>query len=158
MSRTKMALLFILVIFIIIQFIQPVRNQSLKIYASDISRAYQVPENVQILLKNSCYDCHSNNTLYPWYTSLQPAGWWLASHIKEGKKELNFNEFSNYSSRRQQSKLKAIASSIKDETMPLPAYLLMHKSAELSEPDKELLLNWIEIIQDSVRNKKSMKI
>lgn len=153
-----MALLFILVIFIIIQFIQPVRNQSLKIYASDISRAYQVPENVQILLKNSCYDCHSNNARYPWYTSLQPAGWWLASHIKEGKKELNFNEFGNYSSRRQQSKLKAIASSIKDETMPLPAYLLMHKSAELSEPDKELLLNWIEIIQDSVRNKKSMKI
>lgn len=155
MSRTKIALLFILVIFIIIQFIQPVRNQSLKIYASDISRAYQVPENVQILLKNSCYDCHSNNTRYPWYTSLQPAGWWLASHIKEGKKELNFNEFGNYSSRRQQSKLKAIASSVKDETMPLSAYLLMHKSAELSEPDKELLLNWIKIMQDSVRNKKS---
>lgn len=150
MSQIKTGLLILFLVVIVIQFIRPARNQNGQVLESDITKIYKVPENVQVILKSSCYDCHSNNTHYPWYANIQPAGWWLASHIKKGKEELNFNEFGNYSERRQQSKLKSIANSIEDGTMPLPAYTLIHTSAKLSEEDKALILNWTETIKDSL--------
>lgn len=150
MSRIKIGLLVLLVIIIAIQFIQPARNQNGQVLAADITKIYTVPENVEAVLKTSCYDCHSNNTNYPWYANVQPGGWWLASHIKKGKAELNFNEFGNYSKRRRQSKLKSIASSIEDGTMPLPSYTLIHKNAKLSKEDKVLLLNWVQKTRDSL--------
>ncbi|HQS22884.1 MAG TPA: heme-binding domain-containing protein [Sediminibacterium sp.] len=150
MSRIKIGLLVLSVIIIAIQFVQPARNQNRQVLDADITRLYMVPENVEAVLKTSCYDCHSNNTNYPWYVNVQPGGWWLASHIKKGKAELNFDEFGNYSKRRRQSKLKSIASSIEDGTMPLPSYTLIHKNAKLSKEDKTLLLNWVKKTRDSL--------
>ena len=69
----------------------------------------------------------------------------MASHIKDGKAELNFDEFGKYSKRRQASKLKAIQGSVEDESMPLPSYTFIHQGARLSKTDQELLKNWIEI-------------
>lgn len=105
------------------------------------------------ILRNSCYDCHSNNTNYPWYSQIQPSGWWLASHIKKGKEELNFNEFGSYSFRRQQSKLKAISNTIKDGTMPISSYTMIHKNARLSKAEQDLILNWIEETKDNLSKK-----
>jgi hypothetical protein len=150
MSRIKIGLLVLLVVVIAIQFIQPARNQNGQVLATDITKLYPVPENVQAVIKTACYDCHSNNTNYPWYANVQPGGWWLASHIKNGKAELNFNEFGNYSKRRRQSKLKSIASSIEDGTMPLPSYTLIHKKANLSKADKTLIQNWVKKTRDSL--------
>lgn len=150
MSRIKIGLLVLSVIIIAIQFVQPARNQNRQVLDADITRLYMVPENVKAVLKPSCYDCHSNNTNYPWYANVQPGGWWLASHIKKGKAELNFDEFGNYSKRRRQSKLKSIASSIEDGTMPLPSYTLIHKNAKLSKEDKTLLLSWVKKTRDSL--------
>jgi len=116
----------------------------------DITRVFPVPEKINGILKNSCYDCHSNNTRYPWYAMLQPGGWLLASHIKKGKQELNFNEFGSYSRRRQQSKLKSIGNSIKDETMPLSSYTLIHRSAKLSQTERDLVTNWVEQMRYSL--------
>lgn len=150
MGRVIKGLLFLSGLLVVIQFIQPERNISMEAYPSDISRIYPIPEKVQGILKNSCYDCHSNNTRYPWYANIQPGGWWLASHIKEGKQELNFNEFGKYSLRRQQSKLKAIAGTIKDGTMPISSYTLIHKNARLSKAEQDLILNSIEETKDSL--------
>ncbi|POY36432.1 cytochrome C [Solitalea longa] len=150
MSLGRKIVLALLFVFIGIQFIQPARNKSGQVLPTDITKMYNLPENVQVVLKNACYDCHSNNTNYQWYATIQPVGWWLASHIKKGKADLNFNEFGNYSKRKQQSKLKAIANSVKDKTMPLPAYALIHKNAKLSKEDKILLLNWVENLKDSL--------
>jgi hypothetical protein len=147
MSFGRRILLTAFVLIIVMQFIQPERNNR-KTKGMDITKIYPVPANIYGILKNSCYDCHSNSTRYPWYTYIQPFGWWMASHIREGKSELNFDEFGDYSSRRQKSKLKAITESIKDETMPLPSYTLMHRSAKLSEKDKELLIHWLDEIQN----------
>jgi hypothetical protein len=147
MSLGRKILLAVFVLVIVMQFFQPERNNKKK-QGTDISKVYSVPANIYGILKNSCFDCHSNSTRYPWYTSIQPLGWWMASHIREGKSELNFDEFGDYSSRRQKSKLKAIAESIKDETMPLPSYTLMHRSAKLSENDKNLLIQWLDEIQN----------
>ena len=88
------------------------------------------------VFKNSCYDCHSNNTRYPWYVNIQPMGWVMARHIKKGKENLNFSEFGTYSKRKQANKLRAIATSIKDGSMPLSSYTIMHTDAKLCEEEE----------------------
>jgi len=154
MSRIKKILLAALIVFIAIQFVRPARNKSEQALPTDISKIDSVPGNVQAILKTSCYDCHSNHTNYPWYSNIQPAGWWLASHIKEGKAELNFSEFGQYSIRRQRSKLFAIAKSIEDGTMPLPSYALVHSNSRLTTHEKALLINWANKTKDrlSIKN------
>ena len=151
MSRIKAGILALLILMVTIQFIQPARNiDNGQVLPVHFTKMYHIPTDVQAVLKTSCYDCHSNNTRYPWYAKIQPGSWWLASHIREGKEELNFSEFGNYSKRRQLSKLKAIAGSIKDETMPLPAYTWLHEKAKLSNEEKVLIINWAIKTRDSL--------
>jgi hypothetical protein len=150
MSRLKKILLVILIAFIAIQFIQPARNKSGQVLPTDISKVYTIPNQVQSVLKNACYDCHSNNTNYPWYSNIQPGGWWLASHIKRGKAELNFSEFGAYSSRKQRSKLNSIVKTIEDGTMPFPSYILIHKNARLTKDEKAIVINWANNTKDSL--------
>jgi len=150
MNRTKKILLGLLMVLILVQFIQPARNKSSELSSTDIKKTFSIPENVQLVLQISCYDCHSNNTNYPWYSKIQPFGWLLAKHIKNGKAELNFNEFSSYSLRRQISKLTGIGNSVKDGTMPLTSYILIHKNARLSNEDKALLIGWAMSTKDSL--------
>ena len=107
------------------------------------------PETRQ-LADAACYDCHSNNTTYPWYSNIQPMGWLLANHIKEGKAELNFNEFGSYSERRQQSKLKSIAGQVKENEMPLASYTMLHKNARLTKHQKALIIDWALQAKDSL--------
>ncbi len=152
MRRWQKILIGILIVFIAIQFIRPARNAGDGMLNTDINRVVAIPADIQIKLKSSCYDCHSNNTNYPWYSNIQPMGWWLANHIREGKAELNFNEFAFYSKRRQLSKLKAISESIKDGSMPLSSYTLVHQSARLSEEDKRMVVDWAEKAKDSLSN------
>jgi hypothetical protein len=135
---------------LIIQFFRPARNRSNKILETDITKTYVIPATVEQVLKTSCYDCHSNNTNYPWYANIQPFGWLLANHIREGKAELNFSEFGSYTSRRQKSKLKGIENSIKDGSMPLESYTLMHREAFLSKEEKALLLDWSMKVRDNL--------
>lgn len=142
MSKIKKIGILLLVAFLAIQFIQPARNKNGQVMPTDISKTVFIPPTVDTLLKTSCYDCHSNTTYYPWYANLQPVGWILNRHIQKGKIELNFNDFDSYSSRRQQSKLKSIASQVNDNTMPLPSYTWLHKKAKLSKEAKALISNW----------------
>ena len=150
MRWVKKILLAILVVIIVIQFIQPARNKSGQVLSSDISKLYSIPAPVQSVLKNACYDCHSNNTNYPWYSNIQPGGWWLASHIRGGKAELNFSEFGDYSSRKQRSKLNSIAKTIEDGTMPFASYTFIHKNARLTKDQKAVLINWANSTKDSL--------
>ncbi|MFA5046049.1 MAG: heme-binding domain-containing protein [Paludibacter sp.] len=147
-------LLVLVIVFIAIQFIPTAKNTSLKESETDISNAVIVPKKVQTILKNACFDCHSNNTYYPWYSKIQPVRWMMDTHIKEGKAEINFSEFGNYSTRSQISKLKGLANSIKDNIMPLSSYRLMHKSANLSDVEKNLIITWALHTSDSLSVKK----
>ncbi|MBC7536899.1 MAG: heme-binding domain-containing protein [Ferruginibacter sp.] len=142
----------LLVLLILLQFYPKSNyNTSQKIFLSDISIAHHVPAQVQQILKTSCYDCHSNNTIYPWYAAIQPVSLWLADHIKEGKAELNFAEFGGYSLRRQFRKLEEISEQVKEGEMPLTSYSIIHRNAKLS-PDKQLALsNWTVALRDSFR-------
>ena len=151
MKRTKQLLFALLMAFIVIQFIRPARNQNGQAPQSDISNTYTVPETVYTLFKNACFDCHSNNTNYPWYSNIQPMGWLMAKDIEDGKAKMNFSEFGSLSSRKQRSRLQEIENQIKDNAMPLSSYKLMHKSARLTEEDKKSLIEWIERTKDSIK-------
>ena len=141
------------ILFIALQFIRPVHNKSSKVLPTDISKVITVPDTVLTLLKHACYDCHSNNTDYPWYSNIQPMGWLMAYHIKQAKNQLNFSAFGSYPQRRQLSKLDGINNSIKDNIMPLKSYKIMHKSAQLSTDEKSLLINWAQRSIDSLSTK-----
>ena len=151
MKRVKQLLFAVLMAFVVIQFIRPARNQSGQASQSDISNTYSIPEAVYTLFKNACFDCHSNNTNYPWYSNIQPMGWLIAADIENGKAKVDFSEFGLLSSRKQRSRLQEIENQIKDNAMPLSSYKLMHKSARLSEEDKQLLIEWVERTKDSIR-------
>ena len=141
----------LLLVFIVIQFIRPAKNKSEGISGNDISKIYPVPQNVQAILKTSCYDCHSNNTVYPWYASIQPVAWWLNDHIQEGKKELNFSEFASYRIGRQYRKLDDVNKEVKEGEMPLDNYLWIHKYAKLDDQQKLALASWVVSVRDSIK-------
>jgi len=152
--RSVKGILLISGILFILQFIRPEHNKSIRVLTTDISKVITTPDTVLTLLKNACFDCHSNNTYYPWYSNIQPMGWLMAYHIKNAKKELNFSEFGSYSQRRQSSKLEGIANSITDNIMPLKSYKIMHKSAQLTANEKSILINWAQSSKDSLKNEK----
>lgn len=147
----KKILLVLSIIFIMIQFYRPERNLSGQPQPNDISQVYAVPENVQTVLNKACYDCHSNNTRYPWYAEIQPVRYWLDDHIKEGKGELNFNEFKTYAARRQYIKLERCIKEVKDGEMPLSSYTLIHTDAKLTDTEKHSLLTWAQNIRDTMK-------
>lgn len=146
----KKIFLIAIIILVGIQFIPTKRNISTLLLETDISKSFSVPDPVQEIFKRSCYDCHSNNTVYPWYNKIQPIGFLLENHIKKGKKELNFSSIGSYSNRRLKSKLKSIKSQVRDNEMPLSSYTLIHRNAKLTERDKELIMEWASKLLDSL--------
>jgi len=150
MKVVKKIALVLLIVFVGIQFIPTSRNQSDTVPSTDFMRVNKVPENIQKKLEGSCYDCHSNNTQYPWYNKIQPVAWLLEDHIKEGKAELNFNEWDDLSNRRKNSKLKSIISQIEDDEMPLSSYTLIHRDATFSDTEKQEIIKWMTQLKDSL--------
>ncbi|RTY67143.1 cytochrome C [Flavobacterium sp. LS1P28] len=139
------------VIFLLMQLYQPARNESYEQeLTANFTKMYDVPKNVETILRISCYNCHSNNTNYPLYSYIQPARFFMEEHIKDGKKDLNFNEFGKYSKRKQENKLEAIIKQIKSDEMPLGSYTLIHKNAILTPTQKEEIINWIKKTKDSL--------
>jgi hypothetical protein len=134
----------LLVALVIIQFFRPARNISPEKSPNDITNKYAVPASVEEIMKTSCTDCHSNNTVYPWYANIQPVAWWLADHVNEGKRELNFSEFSTYSPKKAHHKLEEVIEMVKEGEMPLQSYTIIHQNAKLSEPQKLELANWAD--------------
>jgi len=149
----KKILLFLLAALIIIQFIHPKRNKTDSMQANYIGNIYPVPEEVKSILAKACLDCHSNNTHYPWYSKFQPIDWWMTGHINDGKKELNFDEFTNKSLRFQYHKLEATIKQVKENEMPLNSYLWIHKDAKLIDDEKSSLINWAQAIMDDMKAK-----
>ena len=134
----------VVAIVLVIQVIPMERNVSTVPPGQSFEKTEKVPANVAAILKVSCYDCHSNNTRYPWYSELQPGAWFMARHIKKGKEELNLDEFNDYSKRRKKAKIKSIISQIEKEEMPLKSYLLLHPDAGLTPNKKKVLLQFFQ--------------
>lgn len=140
----KRILVFVLFIFIAIQLYQPALNvYKGEAVTKDFTRVYKMPDEVETLFRNSCYDCHSNNTEYVWYDYMQPARTLVESHIKEAKDDLNFSEWDTYSSRKQERLLNSIKEQIVNRKMPLTSYTLMHRKAKLSDDEIKKITDWL---------------
>ena len=151
MKIVKIIALILLVGFVGIQFVPTDLNQSDTVPKTDFLLVNNTQENISALLQESCYDCHSNNTEYPWYNKVQPVGWFLEDHINEGKEELNFNEWDAYSNRRKNSKLKSIISQVKDDEMPLASYTFIHKDAKLSNSETTLIIDYMKNLKETLK-------
>lgn len=153
MKVLKKVLVALLLVFIVLQAFRPAKNNS-KDTTHAIGKTYPVPENVQTILSKACYDCHSNNTRYPWYAEIQPVAWWLEDHVKEGKKELNFDEFGNYKIARQYRKLEECIEEVKEGKMPMHEYTKygFHADAKLSDEEKRVLADWCVSLRDTIKS------
>ena len=151
MKIFKRIAVILLVILIGIQFIRPEKNIAPAPFPNNIAVVSSLPDSVSNILKKSCYDCHSNNTQYPWYSSFQPVSGWLNHHIEEGKDEVNFDEFATYKIGRQYRKLLEIKEQLEKDEMPLSSYTLIHKDAKLNEVEKKLLIDWAESARSMMR-------
>ncbi len=139
-----------MVALVVIQFFPMNRNQSESVPETDFMSVNTVPANIQNKIEVSCYDCHSNNTEYPWYNRVQPVAWFLEDHIKDGKAELNFNEWGDYSDRRKNSKLRSIISQVEDDEMPLDSYTFIHRDAKFSESEKKEIIKYLTKLKNNL--------
>ena len=122
----KKILIGLLIALVVIQFIRPEKNLSGDT-TKDIATLFPMPDSVKMIVDKACADCHSNKTAYPWYASAQPVAFWLADHVKDGKRHFNFNEFAGYRIAKQNHKIEEVIEQIKEDEMPLYSYTLIHK-------------------------------
>lgn len=146
-------LLVLLAIFIVMQVIRPKLDNKGGATTNAIYQLTSISEETNQLLRSSCYDCHSNTTVYPWYSHVQPVGWWLDDHVNEGKKELNFDEFATYSLRKQFHKLEEIVEQVKEKEMPLNSYTWIHKDADLTDAQRQQLTGWADQLMADMKSK-----
>jgi len=140
----KKILIGVLLLLVIIQFIRPSKNTGDAEGPNDITHYAQVPDSVMTILKVSCYDCHSNHTNYLWYHEIMPVGWLLNNDVVDGKKHLNFSEFTTYNKKRTDRKLKQIAEEVEEHAMPISSYTWMHKEAIMTDQQIKLVAGWAE--------------
>ena len=141
---TKKWILLILIVFVIlIQFIRIDKNNPEVIKANDFIYLKNPPQEISHILKSSCYDCHSNETKYPWYTNVAPVSWWIKHHITEGREHLNFSEWNSYPKKKANHKLEECYEQVEIDEMPVYSYTLLHPEAKLTPGDKEKLMRWL---------------
>ncbi|MCK0130101.1 heme-binding domain-containing protein [Flavobacteriaceae bacterium F08102] len=138
----KIFILFLVAV-IVIQFFPPEKNDS-NDQKFAISTVYTVNDPIKHMLDVACNDCHSNKTNYPWYAEIQPVSWWLSDHIKHGKDDLNFSEFTNLPLAIQYHKFEEIVEKVEKKQMPLESYTKfgLHPDANLTSAQREELIDW----------------
>jgi len=149
----KKILIILLLVFVVIQFIRPHRNNGNAAGPNDITTVVAVPDTVMNILKKSCYDCHSNHTNYPWYMNINPAGWFMARHVNDGKEELNFSEYATYNKKKRDRKLTITAEQVSKHEMPLSSYLLIHTDAKLEDGQIKIIKDWVESARQELKMK-----
>jgi hypothetical protein len=148
----KKILIGLVLVFVVIQFIKPNKNIS-NDNTYGIATKYDVSAEVNEILKVSCNDCHSNLTRYPWYSNIQPVAWWLDHHVADGKKHLNFSEFTKRPIAFQNHKLKETIEMVEELEMPIPSYtyLGLHSEAKLTDDQRKLLIDWAKAQIDTLK-------
>ncbi len=142
MVRRKHLLFGALALLVIIQLIRPDYTAPKAHAAADLGAVLQVPPEIDVLLKEACYDCHSYHTHYPWYGQIAPISWWIAHHVEEGREHINFSTFGHIPAHEQLLVLKECSEVVLDGEMPLRSYTWMHPEARLSPAQRQLLAEW----------------
>jgi len=142
--KKRNILLGLLVVLALIQLIRIDKVNPASDAAQDFMTVVKPPTAVANIFKNACYDCHSHQTTYPWYTNLAPVSWMIRSHIKGGRQHLNFSTWGTYDAKKRQHKLEEIAEEVAEKNMPMKSYTWLHSEASLSTADRQLLVDWIK--------------
>jgi mono/diheme cytochrome c family protein len=140
----KIVFIVIVVFLVVAQFIRPSQVNPPIDPTKTLAANAPVPANIQQMFDRSCNDCHSNRTVYPWYSNVAPVSWLLADDIKDGRREVNFSEWGNYTQKRRLRKLKEICDQVKERDMPLKKYLPLHPDAKLSDADRAAICAWAQ--------------
>lgn len=148
----KKILLILAFIFIFIQFFQIDKTNPPVNEGMDFLRIKDTPEPIAKITRNSCYDCHSNESKYPFYSNIQPFAWLLKNHIDEGRQELNFSVFATYEKKRQAHKLEESAEMVEQKEMPLESYQIAHPEAKLTDEQRKELAQYFRKIQKEIEN------
>ena len=147
----KKIIIALLVAFVIIQFFRIDTSNPPVNKGMDFLTIKNTPPELAKAIRTSCYDCHSNESVYPWYSNIQPVAWWLQDHIEEGRKELNFSTFSTYEPKRQAHKLEEAAEQIEKGDMPLESYALGHPEAKLTPEQQKNLIQYFRQMAMDIR-------
>lgn len=148
----KKVLVALLVVLVILQFFQIDKTNPEFDANQDFLKMHEAHTEIASTIKAACYDCHSNQSVYPWYTYVQPVGWFVKNHIEEGKEHLNFSEFGTYTPKKQAHKLEECYELIKKGEMPLSSYTIIHKDAVLTEAQQTELVSYFKEIEKKINN------
>lgn len=133
----KRALLIFFIVFVVMQFIRPQKEN----FAVQKELEIKANEEVMNMLKTSCFDCHSNETVWPWYSQIAPFSWVISTHVTQGRKALNFSTWENYTLEQKEEKIKALYRTAY-ASMPLPSYLYIHENANLTKEQRKIIRDW----------------
>ena len=150
MKVFKIVIVILLAVLIIVQFIPNKLPETSTQNDGDLMAKVTMTPEVSKILKASCYDCHSNETHYPWYSYVAPVSWLISHDVNDGRDELNFSEWSNYPKRRMIKKLDKIKEEVTEGDMPLPIYTIIHTKTKLNDQQKELIKKWTEEVTNSL--------
>jgi len=145
MKIVKKIALALLAVLIAMQLYRPEKNSTKGDLKTTFLTETNPPPVVRSLLENACYDCHSNNTSYPWYNYIAPVSYWMAGHVNHGKEELNFSEWEVYTKKKKDHKLEEIIEMIEEDEMPLKEYRWTHDAARLTAEQKEAIMEWAQL-------------
>jgi len=142
MKIAKKFSLLLLVIFIIAQFFGPEKNEGSLESVTAFLEETKPPENVKAILTESCFDCHSTATRYPWYSNITPVNYWMADHVKHGTKHFNVSAWESTSVKRKDHKMEELIEFVAQKKMPLPSYTWTHSDAKLNDKQIKDMLKW----------------
>lgn len=140
----KKILIGIIAFLIIAQFFRIDKTNPPVVAENDILNHTNAPADISVMMKAACYDCHSNETKYPWYMDIAPISWWTKGHVNNARESLNYSEWVKFSGDVKKHKLEESALKVRKKWMPITSYLLAHPEAKLSEEEREKLAKWFE--------------
>lgn len=138
----KYTVIVLAVLFLAAQFVRPDLTNPPVNPDERIEASVEVPEDVAVVLKRSCNDCHTNETVHQWYSNITPVNWWLKSHFEHGREHLNFSTWAKYTPQQKEKRLEEVCEVVESGEMPLPSYLWGHGDAVLTDEDSRLLCEW----------------
>lgn len=147
MKILKKIVLFLFVVFLIAQFFGPEKNQGDLVSIDYFLKETNPPEDVKIILTKTCIDCHSDVTQYPWYNNITPVNFWLAAHVKDGKKHFNLSNWEGNSIKRKDHKFEELIEMIEEKEMPLNSYTWTHDEAKLTDEQRKAVIVWAKLVR-----------
>lgn len=144
-AKLKRFLIILVLLFVGAQFVQPKRTNPPVIASQTIQAHINVPRPVQAILSRACYNCHSNLTVWPWYSHVAPVSWGVIDHVNEGRRHMNFSDWIQLTPEKTTEVLQNICTDTREKKMPLLSYRLFHPEAHLSAADVNTLCSWTKV-------------